>query len=72
MERAQRDEYEMRQALTAIMLAVLLLGSGAVFASPAQAAAGFVGGDAGAPVGLMTGLLMIGFLVAQRLMGDDD
>ena len=71
----------MRTALTSLLAAALLLGSGLI-AAPAVSASGtlaagafaagaFTGGTE-APVGVMTGLLAIGFLLAHRAMSDDD
>lgn len=63
----------MRTALTSLMAAALLLGSGLLAApSAAAAAAGPLSGGAEAPIGVMTGLLAIGFLLAHRAMSDDD
>lgn len=66
----------MRTALASLLLAALLLGSGlvvapAVSASGTLAAGAFAGGTE-APIGVMTGLLAIGFLLAHRAMSDDD
>lgn len=67
----------MRTTLTSLLAAALLLGSGLFAAPAADAAAGplsagaFAGGTE-APIGLMTSLLAIGFLLAHRAMSDDD
>lgn len=62
----------MRTACTALLTAVLLLGSGLVAAPAASASTGAFAGGAEAPVGVMIGLLAIGFLLAHRAMSDDD
>ena len=62
----------MRTAVASLMLAALLLGSGLIAAPAASAATASLAGGTEAPIGLMTGLLAIGFLLAHQAMSDDD